>query len=263
MKNWTKIILSFVVIIVYATMVSSSAKKKMVTVAKPLAFKVPSYEYAPPSQTSVGSNDLKILLVEPRFNDKFKYADYRTFYDFSKFMAGDLNESLTAKGYTIRGPFENYEGALYTDKVESDLLLNVQIDFDLNDQNIVWSGSQIQVSGKKKTAVFNTLYKINGFFVLSGKLNLSLSEPITKEKIWVKSIPLKQRKINIVSTGTYKILRDYSAAFETEPSFSNPFVPTMQDYYKEILDIAWTNLDPNELASLKKYTKEIREKKKY
>jgi hypothetical protein len=37
----------------------------------------------------------------------------------------------------------------------------------------------------------------------------------------------------------------------------------MQDYYKEILDIAWTNLDPNELASLKKYTKEIREKKKY
>ena len=33
----------------------------------------------------------------------------------------------------------------------------------------------------------------------------------------------------------------------------------MQDYYKEILDIAWTNLDPNELASLKKYTKEIRE----
>jgi hypothetical protein len=178
-------------------------------------------------------------------------------------MAGDLNESLTAKGYTVRGPFENYEGALYTDKIESDLLLNVQIDFDLNDQNIAWSGSEIQVSGKRKAAVFNTLYKLNGFFVLSGKLNLSLSEPITKEKIWVKSIPLKQRKINIVSTGTYKILRDYSAAFETEPSFSNPFVTTMQDYYKEILDIAWTNLDPNELASLKKYTKEIREKKKY
>jgi hypothetical protein len=37
----------------------------------------------------------------------------------------------------------------------------------------------------------------------------------------------------------------------------------MQDYYKEILNIAWANLDPNELASLKKYTKEIREKKKY
>jgi hypothetical protein len=61
----------------------------------------------------------------------------------------------------------------------------------------------------------------------------------------------------------YKNLRDYSAAFETEPSFSNPFITTMQDYYKEILDIAWTNLDPNELTSLKKYTKEIREKKKY
>ena len=77
-----------------------------------------------------------------------------------------------------------------------------------------------------------------------------------------KNIPLKQRKINIISSGVYKNLRDYTAAFEAEPSFSNPFVTTMQDYYKEILDIAWTNLDPNELASLKKYTKEIREKAK-
>ena len=263
MKNWIKISLSFVVIIVYATMVSSSAKKKYVAKSAPITFKVPNYEYAPPSQTSAGSNDLKILLVEPKFNDKFKYADYRTFNDFSKFMAGDINESLTAKGYTVRGPFENYEAALYTDKVETDLLLNVQIDFDLNDQNVIWSGTEIKVSGKKKTAVYNTLYKINGFFVLSGKLNLSLSEPITKEKIWVKNIPLKQRKINIISSGVYKNLRDYTAAFESEPSFSNPFVTTMKDYYKEILDIAWTNLDPNELASLKKYTKEIREKKKY
>jgi hypothetical protein len=178
-------------------------------------------------------------------------------------MAGDINESLTAKGYTVRGPFENYEGALYTDKIESDLMLNVQIDFDLNDQNVIWNGTEILVSGKRKTAVYNTQYKFSGFFVLSGKLNLSLSEPVTKEKIWVKNIPLKQRKINIISSGVYKNLRDYTAAFETEPSFSNPFITTMQDYYKEILDIAWTNLDPNELASLKKYTKEIREKKKY
>ena len=263
MKNWIKILLSFVVIIVYATMVSSSAKKKYSAKPAPITFKVPNYEYAPPTQSSVGSTDLKILLLEPRFNEKFKYADYRIFNDFSKFMAGDINESLTAKGYTVRGPFENYEGALYTDKVESDLLLNVQIDFDLNDQNVIWNGTEILVSGKRKTAVYNTQYKFSGFFVLSGKLNLSLSEPLTKEKIWVKNIPLKQRKINIISSGVYKNLRDYTAAFETEPSFSNPFITTMQDYYKEILNIAWDNLDPNELASLKKYTKEIREKKKY
>ena len=146
MKNWIKILLSFVVIIVYATMVSSSAKKKYVAKPAPITFKVPNYEYAPPTQSSVGSTDLKILLLEPRFNEKFKYADYRTFNDFSKFMAGDINESLTAKGYTVRGPFENYEGALYTDKIESDLMLNVQIDFDLNDQNVIWNGTEILVS---------------------------------------------------------------------------------------------------------------------
>jgi hypothetical protein len=54
-----------------------------------------------------------------------------------------------------------------------------------------------------------------------------------------------------------------SLAFETEPTFANPFIPALQDYYKEILDIAWASLDPNELTTLKKYVKEIREKKKY
>ena len=84
MKNWIKILLSFVVIIVYATMVSSSAKKKYQTKQAPLTFKVPNYEYAPPAQTSVGSTDVKILLLEPRFNDKFKYADYRTFNEIGR-----------------------------------------------------------------------------------------------------------------------------------------------------------------------------------
>jgi len=263
MKNWIKIGLSFLVIIGYATMVASSAKKKYVTAVAAPTFKLPSYDYTPPTNTSAGSNDLKILLIEPRFSDKFKYTDYRVFNDFSKFMTGDINEALTSKGYVVRGPFENYEGVLYTDKVESDLMLNVQIDFDVNDQNVNWMGSQILVSGKKKNALYTTQYKIAGFFMLSGKVNLSLSEPITKEKIWVKNIQLKQRKINIISAGNYKNLRDYSTAFETEPGFANPFIPVMQDYFKEILDIAWANLDPNELASLKKYTKEIREKKKY
>ncbi len=264
MKNWLKLSLSLIVIVAYAALVSASAKQKITTVT-PTAptFKVPSYVYAPPAHAKFGSNDLKILLIEPRYNEKFKYADYRIFNDFSKFMVGDINESLTSKGYVVRGPFENYEGALYTDKVESDLLLNVQIDFDLNDQNINWSGNEILVSGKKQTAIYRTDYKMNGFFILSGKVTLSLSEPLTKEKIWVKNVALKQRKINIVSTRDYKNLRDYSAAFESEPNFANPFIPAMQDYYKEILDIAWANLDPNELSSLKKYTKEIRDKKKY
>jgi len=97
MKNWIKILLSFVVIIVYATMVSSSSKKKYSGKPAPITFKVSNYEYAPPTQSSVGSSDLKILLLEPRFNEKFKYADYRIFNDFSKFMAGELMSLLPRK----------------------------------------------------------------------------------------------------------------------------------------------------------------------
>lgn len=264
MKNWIKISLSLAVIIVYAAIATSSAKKKFVAVA-PAAptFTVPSYAYTPPAHASISGNDLKILVVEPKYNDKFKFADYRLFNDFKKFMSGDINESLTTKGYLVRGPFENYEGAMYTDKTESDLLLNIELDFDLNDQNINWKGTEILVSGKKKTAVYTNIYKLDGYFTLSGKVNISISEPITKEKVWVKNVQLKQRVIRIASKNEYKHLRDYALAFETEPTFANPFIPALKDYYKEILDITWASLDPNELSSLKKYVKEIREKKKY
>lgn len=264
MKNWIKISLSLAVIIVYAAIATSSAKKKFVAVAPaPPTFTVPSYAYTPPAHASISGNDLKILVVEPKYNDKFKYADYRLFNDFKKFMAGDINESLTTKGYLVRGPFENYEGAMYTDKTESDLLLNIELDFDLNDQNINWKGTEILVSGRKKTAVYTNIYKLDGYFTLSGKVNISISEPITKEKVWVKNVQLKQRVIRIASKNEYKHLRDYALAFETEPTFANPFIPVLKDYYKEILDITWASLDPNELSSLKKYVKEIREKKKY
>ena len=178
-------------------------------------------------------------------------------------MSGDINESLTTKGYLVRGPFENYDGAMYADKTESDLLLNIELDFDLNDQNINWKGTEIVVSGRKKTAVYTNIYKLDGYFTLSGKVNISISEPITKEKVWVKNVQLKQRIIRIASKNEYKHLRDYALAFETEPTFANPFIPALKDYYKEILDITWASLDPNELSSLKKYVKEIREKKKY
>jgi hypothetical protein len=142
-------------------------------------------------------------------------------------------------------------------------LFNAQIDFNLNDQNINWSGIQVLSGGKKKNAVYSTQYKIDGFFLLSGKVNFYISEPITKEKIWVKNIQLKPKKVPVTSNLLYKNLRDYSSAFESDPNFANPFLISMEEYYKEILNITWANLDPNELNTLKKYTLEIRENKKY
>lgn len=263
MKNWIKILLSFVVIIVYATMAISSAKKTYRTVNKPVTFKVSNFEFSPPSQAKTGSGNLKILLIEPHFNEKFKYSEILIFNEFLKSFSGDLNELLTSKGYIVRGPFENFENALYSDKMESDLLLNLQIDFNLNDQNINWSGIQVLSGGKKKNATYSTQYKIDGFFLLSGKVNLYISEPITKEKVWVKNIQLKPKKVPVISNLMYKNLRDYSTAFESDPNFANPFLISMEEYYKEILNITWSNLDPNELNTLKKYTTEIRENKKY
>jgi uncharacterized protein YbaP (TraB family) len=121
----------------------------------------------------------------------------------------------------------------------------------------------VYVSGRGRNAVYRTEYSYSGFYVLSGKINLVVAEPITKEKLWAKSIPLKQKQINIAPY--YRTTRqlDYSTAFTRDAGVMNPMIEALEDYYKQIFTTAWVHLDPSELAALKKEVMEIREKKKY
>ena len=249
--------------ILFIIFLAASATQKVAPPPPPPTIKVPMYDYAPPQNEKPKSAQVVFLLVDPSYQDKFKFSSYKLFSDFSKAMSADYNEALTAKGYTVRGPFEYYDQVVYSDKKESDLLLSVEIDFDLNDQNIKWVAHQYYVSGKGKYAQFGTNYSIDGFFVLSGKVNMVVSEPITREKLWAKSIPLKQKEIPVSSSYYYEQLKNYNSAFTKDPTVINPIIKALEEYYQHVFTTSWNHLDPNELTPLKKEVVEIREKKKY
>lgn len=242
--------------------IASAPATKVYQAPEPPKIKVPLYDYEPSVKEKSKSAQVVFLLVDPSYQDKFKYSSYKLFTDFSKAMSSDFNEALTQKGYTVRGPFEYYDQVVYSDKKESDLMLSVDIDFDLNDQNVTWTPvNYLQGSGRNALYVLNH-YNISGFFVLSGKVNLIVSEPITREKLWAKSIPLKQVEIPI--TNFYQIIeKNYHSSLLKDPNVINPIVSALEQYYKTVFTTAWLNLDPNELTPLKKEVIEIREKKKY
>ncbi len=46
-------------------------------------------------------------------------------------MGVDFEELLIAKGYSIRGPFSSYDEVVFRDKQDSDLLMEVEINFNV------------------------------------------------------------------------------------------------------------------------------------
>lgn len=260
MKKRTHLLTVLLVLVYGAFFWASSSSKQIVNTAPPI--NAPIYDYEPPSKAPAKSAQVVFLLVDPAYQEKFAYSSYKIFSDFSKAMSADYNESLTAKGYSVRGPFEYYDQVVYNDKKESDLLLQVEIDFDINSSNVNWVYAPEWVSGKGRYAVYKASYTYSGYFILSGKVNLVAAEPLTKEKLWAKSIPLKQKEVHIVPF--YKSPdKNFNLGFSRDPGVINPMIEALQDYYKQVFNTSWNHLDPNELAPLKKEVLEIREKKKY
>jgi len=261
MRN-KKNLMAILVVLSYAVLYVASSGPKVTAPPPAPTIKAPSYDFEPPQKAPAKSAQVVFLLVDPAYQEKFAYSNYKIFSDFSKAMAADYNESLTAKGYSVRGPFEYYDQVVYNDKKESDLLLQVEIDFDINSSNVNWNSYSEYVSGKGRYATYRTAYKYAGFFILSGKVNLVAAEPLTKEKLWAKSIPLKQKQVYIAPV--YNTLeRSFNIGFSRDPGVINPMIEALEDYYKQVFNTSWNHLDPNELAPLKKEVLEIREKKKY
>ena len=98
---------SLLVIILFIGFAMASAPARTVQQAPPPpTIKVAQYDYEPAVKEKSKSAQVVFLLVDPAYQDKFKYSSYKLFTDFSKAMSADFNEALTQKGYTVRGPFE-------------------------------------------------------------------------------------------------------------------------------------------------------------
>lgn len=73
------------------------------------------------------------------------------------------------------------------------------------------------------------------YFILSGKVNLVAAEPLTKEKLWAKSIPLKQKQVFIAPF--YKSPdKTFNVGFSHDPGVINPMIDALQDYYKQVFN---------------------------
>ena len=232
---------------------SCEVNKPVAKQATPL--KVPSYSFLPPSTSAVGSAKISFLFIQPKYAPTFEYSSVKVFYEFSKSMSADINQALTARGYTVRGPYDTYDEVVYSDRKETDLLLQIDISPEVDLSN-VQCHRHVYMYGN----VQQFYYTYEGTLILSGKVNLTASETMTREKLWAKSIPLEQKSIEIATEHKYASTHEFVKAMTNDAGVVNPVVDVMQDFYKTVLQTAWNHLDPQELNALKTQVDEIRAK---
>ena len=155
----------------------------------------PTFSYSPPQRDSVASSGLTIAILKPIFMDEKMNKFGSPWTDFSKKMAEDVEALLTAKGFRVRGPFNAIDEMVFSDKQNSDFLVQIVIDLDIKNDKQLKTGLNLLGS--------TLSYKVaKGDVSINSNVILTAVSCFANEKIWKKNftIPMK----NFTYTGSQK-----------------------------------------------------------
>ncbi|MCB0410277.1 MAG: hypothetical protein KDD29_08660 [Flavobacteriales bacterium] len=221
----------------------SGSKTESTPKLKPLTF-----HFTPPS-TSSETNDITFGLISPIFVDSFEESKHDPYKTYAKNMESDFIAMLTARGYKIKGPFENTEQMVYSDKKDIDLLIQPVIDIQFTG-NVLKQGTTHDYSTGRD---YPTFY-YDGDLSMNGTMNLSFSEPFTNTKILVQSLKTDPVTFKMKSFNSY----DAENIPLTDPLVWNSLSDNLTNVYGKTLQTVWSHLEPVELLQKKSESIEIK-----
>ena len=128
----------------------------------------PTFDYTPP-EAIPGSAEVTFAVVGAQIE-----TPVPLFRDFASNMTKDFGEILTARGFSVKGPFNEYDLMIFSDKEGSDLVLTAEVDFSYDTMQLNYS----------------TIGRLNGTVVVKGHVNLVAYESVTKNRLWTKSVAI-------------------------------------------------------------------------
>ena len=234
------------------------------------------FQYTPESEAASGSANVTFAVVgtqlaksvQPGQEQLPSQVPVPLFVDFATTMTKDFMEVLGAKGFGVRGPFKTYNDMVFPDKEGSDLILTAEVLFEPDT-----SGTYFQ------RTIIQEIQLIRGVVIVNCNINLVVSESLTNEKMWSKTIDIKPLTIQVKSHKSYllanlpeiymkkgKVFQStrgvpIEVLLELENKFHNDLGHALEAQYKEILGKIYTYLDPREMTIVKNQSLEIRKRK--
>lgn len=267
--------------------------------AEPLR-EVITYSYTPTEEAAPGSADVTFAVVGAQLVDQAQQvqglallqAPAPLFEDFANTMTKDFMEVLNARGFGVTGPFETYDKIMHPVKEASDLLLTAEVKF-IADMRGVRIGKKYIGKSALDTTPY---YTLEGACRVRSDVTLILSECLTNEPMWSKSIPMETFTVpfdnahpsysqfdlttfaatygQVTLAGRNSISQEVFADqvfprcpigvfIEKDNKFHADLGHALEKQYDEILKKMYIYLDPREMAIVKNQAMELRKRKVY
>jgi hypothetical protein len=214
-----------------------------------------NFDYSPKSSNPPNSADFLLAMVKPRYAVDFAAGTGSTpvFSNFKKSLGGDIEELIIARGFRLKGPYDSRDEMLFSDKENSHMILELSIDPQLKPLGQWKSHGYAAING----------YSYSGSLSIQGKINMVGIEPLTGEKIWIKSVEIVPVNNVNIQTQKYTTSNITDEQLMQDPGVSGPVGVALSETYANILGKIEAHLDPREFTSLKPQIRELKKKKGY
>jgi len=232
--------------------------------------KVPAFSFTLPPKTN-DTPTVSLALLHPTFAKDFYLIGTHPFTDFADRMGDDFKELLIARKYTFRGPYKEWDDMMFSDKAQTDLLIEIKINLKLVDNletksvqipkyaNQYWSCGTVL---KVKVEDLNR-YSFQESIGIGATITIVASECLTREKVWTKNIEIEPESIFVKSERLYTEPKTPLYLWTNDAGFYNPLLGQLERFYDKTMQKAWNYLDPRELEFLKPQVNKIREKSEF
>lgn len=243
----------------------------------------PKYQFDVPKAEAPGSAKTTIALISYQQNSGDNVSN-----EFNSRFAKDLQNLLVARGYNVKGPFASKDELAYSDKKGSDFILTYGLSFSSAFSNVqayekaklsqlpdgeinrIWDGTYTNVPllGPMKNYRGDAFY-FRGEVRTSSKINMTLVESLSSEKLWTKTIdispapePFETSSVHALPQGMDATTALSKTTF-ADTGMNNPVFKAADKIYNNAFTAIWKYLDPEELREIKKQSDEIKSKKVY
>lgn len=216
-----------------------------------------SFVYTPPEQAQQLLR-ITIALVRPSDADPTRLAGVpqwakETASAFKSSMQTDLEKLLIAKGFTVTGPYATLEVMTYPEKKGANLTLTSIVDIS----------SERKVT--QQTEPVGVLFpgRQEGVLIMGGSVWLSMLEPLSGEKMWLKRVEIEPVQKPFVITYNVETRAGQQHKNILSDTSERAVTVVLNKIYPIVLQQAWTYFNPEEVMHIKKQADEVRERKRY
>ena len=242
-------------------LIACTATKRMNTTA-PAVQRIPArFDFSPPSRAQVGSAGITIAIVKPTYVGKNPEYFVPPFNEMAESMGNDFEELLTAKGFTMRGPFGSRDEMVYNDKLNSSFVLEVGIELNPQYNRKYVTSTKINWAALvNPNATPISTQRMSGEITLGGNLVINAKSSQYGELIWKKNIALEPSSFTYTGSIAWTGIPTMAEELNKDNQVYNVLSSELEKFYLKALNLAWQQIDPAEMKTVAEQAKKADKK---